>query len=165
MASKDTAKTASPQLKEHVLAMAEKIEKGLVIDKKTGVGTESTNLYETCLPEGLDMDQVKRVSEYNTDFVAAGTYAFGKIAVAAMKSSKGLDKATAEIPMGVKDTLSISVERTKEYTAQLGEKKGETIIKHGVTTTAYDVRAGKNGGQLKIARQMISELAMAQLTK
>jgi hypothetical protein len=30
-------------------------------------------------------------------------------------------------------------------------------------TTNYDVRAGRNGGQLKVAKRLISELAAEQL--
>lgn len=164
MSSKDTKETTTgPQLKENVLALSKKIEAGLTIDKKTGVGSESVDLYEQNLPEGVTMQQVTDVSDYNTTFIAASTHAFGKIAVEAMQSNKKLDSATAEIKMGVKDTLSINVDRSKTYTAQLGDKKGEPITKMGVVTTAYDVRAGKNGGQLKVARALIAQMAADHL--
>lgn len=160
MSAKDTKETtSSPKLKEDVLVLSKKIEEGLSIDTKTGVGTEKGDLYEQNLPENITMEQVANVTDYNSTFIAASTHAFGKIAVEAMRGNKKLESATAELKMGTKDALSINVERSKQYTVQLGDKKGETIVKHGVVTAAYDVRAGKNGGQLKVARAAIADMA------
>lgn len=149
------------QLKEDVLELATKIEAGLTMDKKSGVATASEDLYEQNLPEDLTMEEVKKVSDYNTTFVAAGTYAFGKLSVDAMSGNKGLEKTTGEIKMGVKDTLSFSMDRRKEYVNHL--TGGDKTVKFGVVTSAYEVRAGKNAGQLKVARTMIAELAADKL--
>lgn len=157
-----TVETMSANLKEDVLDLAKKIEEGIEFDKKSGMGTETGNLYETNLPADLDIDTVKRVSDYNTTFIAAGAYAFGRIAVNAMSTSKGLERATLELKVGTRDSVAVTVDRTKEYTNRLDDSNSK-IVKHGVVTTNYEVRAGKNAGQLKAARMAIAELANAKI--
>lgn len=164
MSTKEKALETTIVLKDETLALAAKLEEGFAIDKKTGVITETSDLYEINLPEALTMQAVKEVSDYNATFVAAGTVAFGRMAVDAMKGHKDLQAITGEFKMGVKDKLSMNIERSKEYTNHLSGN-GEKTIKFGVTTTTYEVRAGKNAGQLKAARAMISEMATSKLKK
>lgn len=158
--TKDVPAKEVPSLKQEVLDLSKKLEGAIKIDKKTGDGT-SENLYEANLPESLNMDVVKEVSNYNTTFIAAGAHAFGQLAVKAMSSNKDLEKAQIDIPMGHKDNLAINVQRVKESINHLGD--GEKIIKHGVVTVDYDVRSGKNGGELKKARAAIAALASEKL--
>lgn len=163
-----TDKTTAPKsaLKQEVLDLSKKIAEGITLDKKTGHGEAADGLYESNLPEGLTVEAVKAVSDYNTTFVAAGTHAFGTLAVEAMKGSKSLTEATVQIKMFGKDTLGVSVQRSKDYNNSLA-KEGEpkTITKHGVITTTYDVVAGNNRGQLKAARNEIAALASEFLSK
>lgn len=156
--SKTETKAAS--VKDEVLEMAAKIEAGITMDAKTGEGKED-GLYETTLPEHLTMETIKAVSDHNTTFIAAGAYAFGKLAIDAMKDNKDLPSANLEVKMGGRDTVSYNVDRSKEFSNHLGD--GVATIKHAVVTTSYDVRAGKNGGQLKAARQAIGEMGMNAL--
>lgn len=151
------------QLNEQVLALSAKLEVGMDLDAKTGVGTEKGNLYNENLPADLTPEVVKSVTNYNTTFVAAGTHAFGKLAVEAMKGNSGLDVATMEIKMGDRDKLSVSTKRVETKTDHL--HGGGEVTKYGVTTTGYEVRAGKNAGQLKVARSLIGDLATAALSK
>ena len=151
-----------PALKEDVLALAKSIEKGLTMDK-SGIATEASSLYEENLPEELDMKIVKSVTDYNTKFIAAGTFAFGKMAVDALAKDKKLSETSASIKMGVRDTLDIKVLREKDFVNHLAND-GSKTTKFGHTVIGYQVKAGKtNSGQLKVARTMISELAMAKL--
>mgnify|MGYP003560679529 FL=1 len=161
--SKDSkTETKSPELKEEVLELSKKIESGLKIDKKTGVGTEEEDLYEKLMPETVNMDMVKAVHDYNTTFIPAATHAFGQMAVKAMAGNKELEEANVEIKMGVKDSLSIHVERSRDRVNHLGD--GSTVTNYGETKIDYTVRAGKgNGGQLKVARNLIKEIAMKKL--
>lgn len=158
--SKTETKPALSKVNEEVLEMAAKLEAGMTLDNKTGEGTED-GLYESTLPAHLSVETVKAVADHNTTFIAAGSYAFGKLAVEAMKANPELAHANLEIKMIGRDTVGYNVDRTKEFTNHLGD--GTTTTKHAVVTTSYDVRAGKNGGQLKAARQAIGELGMEAL--
>jgi hypothetical protein len=151
------------KLKDEVLQMAEKIEKGLKLDNKTGIASSEDNLYESLLPEDLTIETVKAVSAHNSNFIAAGTYAFGNVAINAMAKHKDLEKASAEIKMAGRDVLNLNIDRSKNYTDHL-HGSGETT-KYGVVTASYDVRAGKNSGELKKARAAIADLAMEKLGK
>jgi hypothetical protein len=163
MSKKTTIEVDTSKLKSEVLDLAAKLETGMALDSDSGAGTENVDLYSSNLPEDLTMEAVKKVSDYNTTFIAAGAYAFGNLAVNAMRDNKKLNEASIEIKMGDKDSLSLNVQRTKEFTNALAG--GEKVVKHGVVTASYDVRSGKNGGQLKQARSVIGELASAAFSK
>lgn len=162
----DKAQTSKSAIKQEVLDLSKKIAEGITLDTKTGHAEAADGIYEANLPEGLTTETVKAVGDYNTTFVAAGTHAFGTLAVEAMKSTKSLNEATVQIKMHGKDTLGVSVQRSKEYNNALA-KEGEpkTVTKHGVITTTYDVVAGNNRGQLKAARNEIAALASEYLSK
>lgn len=151
------------QLKEEVLQMATRIETGLKLDAKTGIASAEDNLYELLLPETLTLETVKAVGAHNSNFIAAGTYAFGNVAIKAMAKHKDLEKASAEIKMAGRDVLNLNIDRSKTYTDHL-HGSGDTV-KYGVVSASYDVRAGKNSGELKKARTLVAELAMQKLAK
>jgi hypothetical protein len=163
MTDKTKPQESEVQLKAEVLAMVDKIESGIKLDHKTGIATADENLYESLLPEGLSPETVKAVSTHNSNFIAAGTYAFGNVAVKAMAKHKDLEKASAEIKMAGRDVLNLNIDRSKTYTDHL-HGSGETV-KYGVVSASYDVRAGKNSGELKKARTLVAEFAMQKLAK
>jgi hypothetical protein len=76
-----------------------------------------------------------------------------------MKGVKKLTKTEVEIPMGP-NKMSVTFDRQREYTNSLA-KEGEPnkIVKYGVATTTFEVRGGKNSGELKKARQELNQLA------
>lgn len=153
------------KLKARVLEVAAAIEKSLSIDKATGVASSSTDIYAETLAEGLTMDTVKAVYANDADFIAAGTYVFGKVSVDAMKANKKLDQTSMELQMGP-NQMSVSFDRQKEYTSPVN-KDGESnkITKYGVATTTFEVRGGKNSGELKKARQELNALAQEAFGK
>lgn len=158
-----TEKAKGATLHQEVATLSEQLVKGIIVDGKAATATAVETLYKDNLPAGLTMDAVKAVSDYNTTFVAAGAHAFGTVAIEAAKAHKKLEKVSIDIPMGVKDNVSYTFDRKKEIPNRFGN--GETIVKHGVITTTYEVKAGKNGAQLKAARAVINELANAALAK
>lgn len=155
MSSKDIS------LKPEVVDLASKIKAGIKLDGKTGIGAEEGNLYEANLPESITPEIVKTISDFNSTFVAAGAFAFGELAVDAMKGNKDLERASVDIAMGGKDTLSLNVDRRKTFPNHLGGG-GETE-KFGIVSASYEVIAGKNAGQLKKARTLIGEIALDSL--
>lgn len=153
--------TKLPELKDDIIALAEKIEAGISLDANTGLGTETSDLYKDNLPDDLNMEVVAKVTDYNTNFIAAGAYAFGKMSVDAMANNKELKETSAELSMGVRDSISYNVNREKEFVNHLAG--GEKTTKFGNLTAAYDVRSGKSGGQLKAARTLIANMALEKL--
>lgn len=148
---------------QEVASLSEKLVPSIVVDGKAATATAVETLYKDNLPEGLTMEAVKAVSDYNTTFIAAGAHAFGTVATAAAKSHKKMEKVSIDIPMGVKDNVSYTYDRMKVIPNRFGN--GEDVTKYGVIQTTYEVKAGKNGAQLKAARAAINELAMAALAK
>lgn len=148
-------------LKDEIIELSKKFTDGITLDAKTGVGAEAGEIYNSNLPDGVTPETVKTISKYNADFIAAGAYAFGTMSVAAMAKQKDLEKASVEVKMGHRDAVTFTVDRKKEYTNHLAG--GEKSVKHGVITASYEVRAGKNSGSLKTARELVSDLAMKKL--
>lgn len=158
-----TEKSKSATLHHDVEGMSGILQKDIVVDGKAGTAMAKDTLYKDNLPEGITMETVKAISDYNTTFVAAGAHAFGVVATEAAKTHKKLEKVSIDIPMGFKDNVSYTFDRMKVVPNRFGN--GEDITKYGVLHTSYEVRAGKNGAQLKAARAVINELAAAALAK
>jgi hypothetical protein len=159
----DKVEKKDHKISEVVLEMAKKIEEASSVDKNTGIVQTEDNVYEKLLPEDLTIETVNAVTNHNANFIAAGSYAIGNMAVAAMSKKKDLDQVTGLVKMGGSDTLNVNVERRKEYTTKL---KGEpqTTVKFGVVTASYDVTGSHNSGQLKKVRTAIAEMAMEALS-
>lgn len=164
MSTKEATKTEvkpAATLKEDVLALSKTIEKSMGIDKKTGIVTTETDIYEKTLPEGLTLDVVNAVESHNGKFIAASAHAIGNIAISAMKSNKDLETAETVVKMAGKNSLGLNVDRTRTYPNP--QDKDKPIVKHGVVTVNYDIVADHNSGQLKAARSIIGDLAAAAL--
>ncbi len=131
------------------------------MDKATGVGTSSDNIYEKTLPEDVTMEMVTKVTDHNTTFIAAATKVAGQLAIEAMKENKDLNRATIPFQMGVKDQVTISVDRQATFANP--QKPEEPIVKYGATSVKYDVRSSHNVGTLKTVRAEISKLAAEAL--
>ena len=163
--SKDKTPEATPsKIKPEVLALAAKIEASTKVDKKTGVSPDNDTAYAECLPENLTMETVTNVHDYDTTFVAAGTYVAGKLWIDAMKGNKSLEEGTTKFNMAGKNALEVNVQRSKSFQNPL-VKDSEPVTKFGVVTAKYEVHAGANKAQLKVVRNEIAELAMAHLSK
>lgn len=147
---------ATKELKKVVAELSEKLQEGITVNKTTGAGTASGDLYATTLPEGLTPDIVSAVSEHNTNFVAASVHAFGIKAVEALGENRNINQATIDIAMGGKDSLHI----TTVGETQLGEGKDSEF---GTTRAVLSTHAGSNGLQLKTALKIVAEAASAAL--
>jgi len=152
-------------INENVAVLAGKIMASLVYDAETSsIKEEKKNsIFEANLPQDLTMEVVKKVEGYKTEFVSAATYAIGQLAQKEIMADKKLNRIEATLAVGG-DQLAVDYERSKQYACALpgkGTEGGEKITKFGVTTVAYTTKAGHNGGQLKIVRKELNELAAA----
>lgn len=146
---------------ESVLELAKKIETAVTIDNGAIKEKDAGKVYEENLPSGLTVDLVQKVNDYDAKFVAAGAHAFGSIAINAMAEDKNLKTVTGELKTVDKNKASYSIERSKEYVNHL--QGGERTVKYGVVTTSYEIRAGKNSGQLKAVKNELAKLALSKL--
>jgi hypothetical protein len=144
-------------LKPEVIELSNSLKASIKVDAKTGVGTAEENIYDRHLPESLDKQVVKAVREYDSNFVAAATNAFGELSIEAMAANKSLNSTSVEMTSRLGPTVGISMERSKTYPVHIGE--GGDVTKHGVTRVTTTFSAGKNSGQLKIARGLLNALA------
>lgn len=157
----DKKESTAPAVKQVVIDMSEKMKSGITLDKKTGTATAADDIFASTLPEDLSIETVKRVSEHNGNFIAAGALAFGDMSVAAMAKNKGLEQTTLKIAMAGRDSVEYTVDRTKQYRNPQDEKN--PIVKHGVVSATYNSLVGTNTGSLKAARKTIEQAAMDAL--
>lgn len=128
------------------------------------VGKPVDSFYESVLPEDLPIETVKKVSDFNAVFIAAGAESFGEMSVNAMKKDKALEETELTIPMVGKDSVSYNVARRREN-INPQDPKGDPIVKYGVVTTKYEVHGGVNAGELKKSRASVMEFAAEALKK
>lgn len=157
----DKTEVKTPALKDEVLALANKIETAMTIDKATGIVTTASDIYSTTLPDGITIETVNTIEKHNGNFIAASAHAIGTIAVGAMKENNGLASAETVITMGGRNELGLTVDRERTY--RNPQDANTPIVKQGVVSITYDVVADNDSGQLKIARKSINSLAAAAL--
>lgn len=152
---------------ESVLALADKLMTSIELDTKTGVGTEKgtdgKSLYDSHLPGSLTPQVVEEVKSYDAEFVAASAYAFGQLANKAASGDKDFQTATLSLRGGHKDTITHAWDRNRTYTNRLAGD-GAEVVKHGVISTTFETKAGKNAGMLKNVRDLIAS-QMEELAK
>lgn len=148
-------------IKPEVLELSEALEKELIIDTATGEGKEE-GLYLKHLPEGLTPEIDKAVDEYRTTFVAAGTHAFGKLAVNAMNDNSNLNSANVIFDIGHKNKLTVGVQRCAEFTKPGTDEK---VVRFGAVSAKYETHGATNAGELKKVRMDIAELASGMIGK
>lgn len=155
--------TKVPALKESVLAKSALIEAALTVDVTTGIAPAEADVYENSLKaDGKDLETAIAYAEHDVEFIAASVHAVGQIGIKAMSENKDLNSVETQIRMAGKNTLDIEVERTRVFTNP--KDKDAPVTKHGVTTINYSVAADNTGGgQLKIARATINNLAADSL--
>jgi hypothetical protein len=119
------------------------------------------DIYESTLPEGISLDVVNKIEKHNGNFIAASTYALGRVGTKALAENKKLDTVETVIKMGGRNVLGLTMERQRTYPNP--QDKENPIVKHGVIAVNYDIVADNNSGQLKIARGLINDLAAGAL--
>lgn len=153
---------------EQVGKIAEAVKEKLSIDVSSGVAvaTVDGDLYAELLPEGLTLETTENVHNYDRDYVAGVTKGFGLAAVDSLRDNPKVNEATLEIAAGKGNTLSLSTERSHEYTVNIGASKGTSTTKFGVTAVKLSTIACKTGsGELKAVLKEIGQYGLEQLKK
>lgn len=152
--SKDVAEV---KVHDNVVEMAKQIKSKLEIDDKAGVIHGGSDIYEAMLPEDLDIKTVKKVSDHNALFVAAGMKAVGSTAVELLTKNKSLDRVEGKLQMQGRSHVEYTTDRVHE---SRNPSNGETTTSYGRTVAKLSVAGGKNsGGQLKAVRAELADAA------
>lgn len=159
-----SATDKTPEVKPEIATLAAAIKTDISIDGKEGTSKVEENIFLKNAPEGLTLETFDAVRNYRTNFVAAGALAVGELAVSAMAGHKKLEQVSVDVALDGKDAVHYTVDRKKVTVDQI-HNKGAEIVKYGVVTTGLTMQAGKNTGQLKVARAQIGALALAALAK
>lgn len=144
------------------------ILKGRFVLGEAGIMTAEAGTFEATLPEGMTVETVKQVQDHNANLLAAAGLALGELGVEAFKKEKKLDQISVEFP-AMADTISGTIQRSKEYPAGGIPKEGEkrdpnaTVSKYGVLTMRYATSANVNRGTLKKVREHVNNLAAVAL--
>ncbi len=127
MNKEDTKQQEKRELKPEVLRIAGVLKDELKLDTSTGefnqVGEDS--LYEKCLPENLSIKTVKEVHGHDRAFTAAVAKVVGDASLQAFIDNKDLKETTAKVPTDGRSSLTIKVNRKKEYLDRISGNNGD----------------------------------------
>ena len=150
------------KVSEGVLDLAAKMKGKIKVDQASGVSEAEESIYKELLPEGLTLKTVEQVKRHDRDFIAAGAQVFGELAVEAMAKNKKLEEAQLTIGMTKMDNVSYHMDRHRQYPGHL-TGDGKPVDKYGILTTTYEIKGGKNAGDLKKVRVELQELGAKKL--
>ena len=150
------------KVSEGVLDLAAKMKGKIKVDQATGVGEAEDTVYKDLLPEGLTLKTVEQVKRHDRDFIAAGAQVFGELAIEAMTKNKKLEEAQVSIGMTKMDNVSYHLDRHRQYPGHL-TGDGKPVDKYGILTTTYEIKGGKNAGDLKKVRVELQDMAAKKL--
>lgn len=154
-------KKETPELKisEALQTLSKKIEKQLKIGEG-GVAVLEKDFYESTLPEGLSMADVKRVQEHNKDVFEATAHALANLGLPYLKKHKDIEAVTTGYAIG-KDAVDLRFLRSKTTPGFGG---GEPKTTYGVLDGKISVNgSAPSKGFFKKLRTYHAELAAAQL--
>lgn len=143
-----------------VQTLSDKLAKAIKIEVKDGAAktTVEADQYLANLPEGLTEAQIKLKQNYDGQFFAAASKAFGEAAIPVLKKHKDIDQISAAFPLYGKDAFSVSMDRSKTYPNPAG---GEPSTTYGVLSAKLETQAARaNRGLIKHIREELSESAL-----
>ncbi len=150
-------------IKPEVRELADKIKAQFAIDKKTGIGTPVEKLYEAVLPENVTEEQVVRIRNHDTNFVAATNLAFGEESIPVLKKNKEIDSTNIHVDMLGKSHVAVEFNRKQSF-PNMKEKGGDPIVKYGTVSIEVHHAAGHNAGELKKVKNFLKEEAEKALS-
>lgn len=129
------------KISDNVKALADKVATEITFDGN--VASVPKDLYKKTLPEGMDIETVKKVQEHNMDFSDAVTLAFGRRATEHLRDNKDIDSASLSVNVA-HDRVSSEFRRHKTYR---NPSDNSTFDRHGVTETKFvsGINAKRNG--------------------
>lgn len=142
-------------ISEGVYALSRLIKDQMKIGEG-GVVDVPKDIFETTLPDGLTMADVKRVQDHTSAVVSATGLALGELGQSHFKKNKTVDQLSVEFGIG-KDKLGEAYQRERV----VSDGKGGQQIKYGNLVAKYTVNGAGNKGTFKKVRDFLSDQAAA----
>ena len=136
-------------IKPELLDLADGIKKAASIDDN-GKITVDKGFYESRLPEGITLAQVKKLEEYDSQLISAATVATAELSAPFFKRHKDVDTVQMKLQAGRSQIGTVIKRESQIRNVQTGEVSNVP----GVATAKY--RAfGSSGssGSLKVCRE------------
>lgn len=149
-------------IKPEVREVADYIKSNATMDKETGVGSATPEVYANLLSKhtSISAEQVKELQKLNTTFVAAAHLANGELSLDVLKSNKNIDQTEMRIPMVARDAFELTFHRSKEVSAGNRENPAERKTIYGVSRGGFEIHAEGNRGELsKVKTYLASQAA------
>lgn len=143
-------------IKKEIVDLSSTLKTGMSVGDDGVIKTEA-GLYEKTLPEGLDMDTVKKVYGHTEDLTAALTLATGDLGEEVLKKNKKLDSVSSELKIGKHAEINVGYLRSQQRPKSVQDRT--MVTQYGVTTARVKTFAQKNRGELKKVRTMLSDRA------
>ena len=140
-------------LNEANQALADVIAKSMNVAKDGQVSIEG-DIVEANLPPDLTIADIKKVSKYRGQIIAATVDAIRQTALPVMAKNKDLDRVPVSFKFG-DDSIDITLERKREF----NDGKGGKITKYGYVNLGYTAKGTSNAGEFKKARQRLGDEA------
>ena len=155
-ATKNADADAKPvALNDATQALADVIAKSITV-AKDGTTSIDGDIVEANLPPDLTMADIKRVSKYRGQIVAATVDALRQTALPVMGKNKDIERVPVSFKFG-DDSVDMTLERKREF----NDGKGGKLVKHGYINLSYAAKGTSNAGEFKKARQRLSDEASA----
>ena len=133
----------SKVVNQEALRIQKIVAEGLTIAAETGDITGSKDSYVKALPEGLAIEDVRRVHTHDINFIEGSTRAHSDAALDLFMKNKKLEEVRTVVPTDGRDNIEIVSRREKEVNAGIA-KEGEaapTKTVYGATRVAVNTKA------------------------
>lgn len=142
-----------------VKELAAAINNAIAFDED-GTATLPETFFSDNLPEGLDIETVKRSQQAEVDFTDALVIGLGEKSIPHLKANKALDRTSVTASMGFSEVRA-SVDRKVDVRAP---GQTETKPKYGAASVKLTVSAGQKRGNLKRAMEHINAQGIEHLS-
>jgi adenylyl- and sulfurtransferase ThiI len=149
------------ELKTQIDNMAKAL--GEQIEIKEGEATIAADAYIKTLPEGLDMETLKKIQDHNANFFPAVTKAFGEKSIEAMKTNTALAQLDLSVPMVGDDRFDVTFKRSYDH-MDMASKEMKTSF-GGVSASLTVQAARHNRGAMSTINSDLKEMALAAFGK
>lgn len=150
--------TAATEVKKSTLSDATQSLADVIatsISKVSAEGVEGLdNIVEANLPPDLTMAEIKKVTKYRNQIIAATVDAARQKVLPVMAKDKDLTRVPISYKFG-DDKVEMALEREREF----NDGKGGKIKKYGYMNLSYTAKGTTNAGEFKKARQTLSDEA------
>lgn len=144
------------ELDQNVQNIEKLIDQNLT-EKEGVIETDKDTFRKIVEDNDMDYEMAEKLSKLTNDTLVAFTSAVGKRGVNMMGNNDTLKQVSAKLPMVGGDYATTSVARERTYPNP--QNRDETITTYGATTTNYVAEGSVKKGNLKVAKELIQELA------